>query len=69
MKRAGGDATAKRWRITMRCYGCGRRAAYVVPLGMQLMGLGKPCPSCGGVRTAESVAVAPPLVLIDGNVR
>lgn len=50
----------------MRCYGCGGRRRYVVVVGsLTFMGLGRPCPVCGGVRTAESVRAAAPLMLIE----
>ena len=55
-----------RHEITMRCYGCGGRRRYVVVVGsLTFMGLGRPCPVCGGVRTAESVRAAAPLMLIE----
>ena len=49
------------------CYGCGARREYVVSAGRPLLDLSRGCPSCGGVRTAESIERAPALMLIEGD--
>jgi len=60
-------ARPTRWRVVMRCYGCAAVREYVVGHGPALLNLSRPCPSCGSVRTAESIAAAPALAVVDGG--
>lgn len=60
-------ARPTRWRVVMRCYGCAAVREYVVSAGRPLLDLSRGCPSCGGVRTVESIERAPALVLVDGG--